>query len=173
MRAVVGAVLALMLSACATTPPVQRLIDTPSGRPEAVFSNSSPDQVQSKLASGCMDRGMLVVSSSQNQVQCEIQLNAMQSALLQVMIGNSYSTPPRQYVRFVITPTGAGARVQAQMWAETQMAFGQMRQAELNSNEQFNSVQSFLFDIGGTSTGNPPEVGAANENNSLDQKPSK
>lgn len=144
------------LASCATTPAVQRIALTPSGRPEASFIGRSPDVVQGLIASGCMNRGMLVVNSTPNQVQCEIPMNAFQATAAQLLIGNSYSTTPQSFVRFAIVPVGGDTRVQAQMWVQTQMAFGQMQQQELNSNEQFNSVQSFLMQLGGVAPGQVP-----------------
>ena len=103
-----------------------------------------------------MDRGHIVVDSTVNQVQCQIEMGVLQSALTQALIGNSYSTTPQQLVRFVIIPVGADTRVQAQMWVQTQMAFGQMQTQELNGAQQFNSVQSFLMSIGGSAPGSVP-----------------
>ncbi|MGD9979570.1 MAG: hypothetical protein AB7H66_03185 [Hyphomonadaceae bacterium] len=146
---------------------------TPSGRPEAVFAGRTVEEVQGLIASGCMDRGHMVVNSTPNQVQCQIEMGALQSALTQALIGNSYSTTPQQFVRFVITPASGNMRVQAQMWVQTQMAFGQMQTQEVNGAQQFNSVQSFLISMGGVAPGSvmsavsapaTPAVAAASKN---------
>jgi len=70
--------------------------------------------------------------------------------LAQMLIGNSYSTTPELFVKFVIFKNGATVRVQAYQWMQTQMAFGQVRKSELNGNAQFNVVLKALISIGGT-----------------------
>lgn len=41
-----------------------------------------------------------------------------------------------------------GYLLQASLWVETQMAFGQVKQVELNAPAQVNSLQSMLFSLG-------------------------
>lgn len=141
------AVLALTaLAGCAHQEPL--LYQTASGHPEGTFENSTLQDVQGKLSAACAQNGVMVIQSTENQVVCGQQMTGGQAIFAQALIGNSYSTPPQRKIRFVMYPQGSGVRVIAYEWIETQMAFGQMRTQELNSNDQMNSVQSMLFRLG-------------------------
>ena len=100
---------------------------TPSGRAEMVFAYTPIAEAVTAVGSKCMDRGWMITQQTNNQVVCEIPLGMWQSALTQMMIGNSYSSPPKSFVRVSLAQTGDHTRVQTQAWAETQMAFGQMQ----------------------------------------------
>lgn len=137
----------LFLTACAAQPEKIKL--TQSGYPEAIFEKSSTESVKAKIIQGCDNRGAMVLESSNNSVVCSKTMSGGDAVLAQVLIGNSYSTTPEQKVRFTIYPVGKSIKVSARQWVETQMAFGQMRQQELNSNSQFNDMQFFLNSLGG------------------------
>lgn len=141
------AVSAIILSGCATQPDKIKL--TQSGYPEAMFEKSSVKAVKEKIIQGCDNRGAVILESSDNSVVCEKTMTGGDAVLAQVLIGNSYSTTPQQKVRFTVYPVGKSVKVSARQWVETQMAFGQIRQQELNSNAQFNDMQFFLNSLGG------------------------
>ena len=109
-----------------------------------VFAEVKLDEATSKVASACMDSGWMVAQQTSNQVVCEIPMGIMQSAMTQVLIGNSYSTPPKQFVRLSFAQTGDNTRVQSQVWVETQMPFGQVRQQQITGPEMNNSMMGFL-----------------------------
>lgn len=137
---------ALVLPACA---PQQALLKpTPSGYPEGIFSNSNIEAVRSKLIDGCSSKGILVQEASGSQVVCGKTMEGGDAVLAQMLVGNSYSTTPERKIRFVIYQSGTDVRVTAQQWIESQMAFGQVRRQELNSNNQKNDIQQFLFSLG-------------------------
>ena len=139
-------ILALLLSACA---PQQTLLKpTTSGYPEGVFSNTTVDSVRSKLIDGCSSKGILVQEVGGNQVVCGKTMEGGNAVLAKVLIGNSYSTIPEQKIRFIIYQTGFNVKVTAQQWIESQMAMGQVRRQELNSNNHRNDIQNFLFSLG-------------------------
>ena len=137
---------AVMLGGCAT----QEALRTPttSGYPEGVFIFSTVDVVRSKVIAGCSSRGLLVQEATGNQVVCGKTMQGGEAVLAQMLVGNSYSTTPDRKIRFIIYQTGNNVTVTAQQWIETQMAFGQTRRQELNSNNQRNDMQQFLFSIG-------------------------
>lgn len=143
-------VLALCVNAslfgCAAQQPL--LKTTVSGYPEGIFRGSGVEQVKSKLMNACIDNRLLVMESSTNQVVCGKRMEGGDAILTQLAIGNSYSTPPVQKIRFVIFQLDADVRVTAQQWVETQMAFGQMQNMELRSNNHNNGVQQLLFALG-------------------------
>lgn len=121
---------------------------TPSGRTEMMFREATAQDASGKLASRCMGNGLTVVSSEPRDVTCELKMNMLKSALAQALIGNSYSTPPRTFIRFIIVQVGSDVRVQANEWMETQMAFGQIRRQELNSDDVHNDLMNFLETAG-------------------------
>lgn len=121
---------------------------TPSGSPEAHFAGSAASVV-SKLTSGCMDSKWTVVSSSANEVVCETQLSMGQSIMGQMLLGNSYSTPPRQFYRFSVAENAGITRVQPSGWMETQMAFGQVNRVAFTGAPFQNSVMTFMASLGG------------------------
>ena len=139
-----------IVAAVTATPAVADLpyAVTPSGRTEAIFDMSVVD-TSDKIANGCADVGWTLVSTTQTMVVCEAQLTTMQSVLAALAMGNRYSTPPKQYLRFNIAGLDGGSRVQATGWVETQMAFGQVRTEEMSSANYHNAVMDFLINLGG------------------------
>lgn len=137
----------LFVSACVAQEP--RIKNTSSGYPEATFMNTSVSKVRNKLIAACDSHGIMVSESTENSVICGKEMSGGQGVLAQVLIGNSYSTTPQDKIRFTIYQAGKNVKVSAHEWIETQMAFGQMHQMELNSNNQFNSVERMLTSIGG------------------------
>lgn len=136
-----------ILAGCA--PQQERIKTTTSGNPEAYFAGASLSNVRNKLIGACDSKGIPVMESSDNSVVCGKEMSGGEAAFAQILIGNSYSTTPWRKVRFTIYQSGKGVKVSSRQWIETQMAFGQMRQQELNSNNQFNDVQRLLNSIGG------------------------
>ncbi len=121
---------------------------TPSGAPEVVFSSKAPMTV-SRLSSKCMDVQWTVVSSSETEVVCESPLTTGQSIVGQLLLGNSYSTPPRRFFRFNVSELSGVSRVQVSGWMETQMAFGQMQRAPFSGADFHNGIMNFLISAGG------------------------
>jgi len=132
---------------------------TPSGRPEMIFAYTPVDQAVASVSSKCMDRGWMVTQQLPGQVVCEIPMGVFQSALTQMLIGNSYSSPPKQFIRISMAQTGDHTRVQTQTWAETQMAFGQMQHHQYTDDNTYNASMVFMgeagaqFPVGTTFTG--------------------
>jgi hypothetical protein len=123
---------------------------TPSGAAEMLFPDS-PDTVIGKLSSRCIDVHWTVVSSSSKELVCEAPLNMGQSIVGQVLLGNSYSTPPRRYFRFNVAPIAGISRAQASGWTELQMAFGQTKRSDFSGPEFHNGAMNFMGSAGGRS----------------------
>ena len=121
---------------------------TPSGRTEAYFDLPVVG-ASDKIANGCADMGWTLINSTSTVVTCEAQMGTMQSVLAALLIGNKYSTPPKQYIRFNIAGSGRASRVQATGWIETQMAFGQTRTAEMTAAHYHNNVMQLFLGLGG------------------------
>lgn len=124
-------------------------LNTASGRPEAIFFGATTESVKGRIANGCIANGLAVFEMSDNHVTAGKQLSGGEAMMMQLAIGNSYSTPPVRKVQFLIFRNENDVKVTAQEWVETQMAFGQLRQVELNSARQMQSLQQFLRGIGG------------------------
>lgn len=121
---------------------------TPSGATEMLFADD-PQKVVGKLSSACIDAQWTVVTSSTNEVVCEAPMNFGQSLMGQLLMGNSYSTPPRRFFKYNVAQVGGVSRVQATGWMELQMAFGQTRRNDFSGPEFHNSAMSFLGNAGG------------------------
>ncbi|MFW8594952.1 hypothetical protein [Cribrihabitans neustonicus] len=138
---------AIALAGCAE--PVERMVQTPSGRPEVSFASKSAASVSEKLTAMCAQKGWLIQKSSPQEVVCGGTMQGGGAVMTQLLIGNSYSTTPEQYARFTIYPVNGQTRVQLHQWVETQMAFGQVKKLEINGNAQFNNAMKALIDMGG------------------------
>ncbi len=136
--------IAFALAGCATG---KKMANTESGRPEITVRNSTLEAVQGEIFSLCNRRAASIRSSSANEVVCAKQMDGGSAIMTQLLIGNSYSTTPVAVARFTIWKAGHDVRVSAYQWAETQMAFGQVRTVELNSPEAFNALQRYLNEI--------------------------
>lgn len=121
---------------------------TPSGKPDMIFYDANPTAASDKLVTACMDGGMAVTDQSDRQVTCEVDLDDIQSIFSQFLLGNSYSTKPRQFLKFNLVDTSDGARVQATSWIETQMALGQLQRQPLASDNQQNRLMQFMLSAG-------------------------
>ena len=138
----------ILIAACAQQP--DRIAETPSGRPEALFTNTTPRIVAGKIAAGCASVGLLVVDMRDNSVTCENVMKGADQMLANLAIGTKYSTPARDLGRFTIFAVGVNVRVQLYSWIETQTAYGQTRTLENNNNTAFNGGMVFLRYLGGT-----------------------
>lgn len=144
MRAAVPLLAITLLAGCATG---KKMENTVSGRPEVTISGASQEAVQAEIFSLCNSSAAAVRSSSANEVVCGKPMEGGSAIAAQLLVGNSYSTPPVAMARFTIWKVGQDVRVSAYQWVETQMAMGQIRTVELNSPQAFNAVQAKLNDI--------------------------
>lgn len=121
---------------------------TPSGSAETFFQQE-PKAVIGLLSSRCIDAKWSLISSSETELVCEAPLSTGQSILGQMLMGNSYSTPPRRFFRYNVASVNGVSRVQASGWMELQMAFGQTRRTDFDGPEFQNSAISFMMGAGG------------------------
>lgn len=121
---------------------------TPSGRTEAYFDMPVVG-TSDRIANGCADNGWTLVNSTPTVVTCELPVSTMQGILAALTMGNRYSTPPRNYIRFNIAGSGSSSRVQASGWIETQMAFGQVRTQEMDGAHYHNNAMALLTNLDG------------------------
>ncbi|WP_243694010.1 PDZ domain-containing protein [Stenotrophomonas sp. ATCM1_4] len=121
---------------------------TPSGSAEMLFSGKAAE-VAGKISGRCMDLRWTVVSSNETTVVCDSPLSTGQSIMGQLLLGNSYSTPPKRFFRFTISENAGISRVQAAGWMETQMAFGQIQRVDFSGADFQNSIMGFMGAAGG------------------------
>lgn len=117
-----------VLVACATEP-----LDTPSGKPEVTI-NARPDAVASAILVRLAASGWTIDSQTPTGVTAHKKMDGMQAVATQLLIGNEYSTIPDCHLRFIIIGRlGDPTRVFAQASASTQMAFGQVNEADITT----------------------------------------
>lgn len=121
---------------------------TPSGATEMLFAEP-PAEVVGKLSAKCIDAGWSVTSTTTSEVICEAPMSFGQSFMGQLLMGNSYSTPPRRFFKYNVATVNGVSRVQASGWMELQMAFGQMRRTDFSGAPFHNSAMNFLSGAGG------------------------
>lgn len=144
MRRVLICVATVLVCACQTVAPS---VQTPSGRPEKVFTGASMERVQSGLAEACMNRPAIVESNAPGQLVCSRRAEGMDAALGGLIVGGSRGSPPTFKVRFTLINLASGVRVQAYQWIESTNAFGRVDTQELNDGAQFNKVQAMLESV--------------------------
>lgn len=121
---------------------------TPSGAAEMLFPDK-PEAVIGKLSAKCIDAHWTITSTTSNELVCEDPLNMGQSILGQMLLGNSYSTPPHRYFRFNVAEVNGVSRVQASGWIELQMAFGQTKRSDFSGAQFQNNIMAFMESAGG------------------------
>jgi hypothetical protein len=121
---------------------------TPSGATEMIFAEPS-NEVAGKLSAKCIDAGWTIASSSGTEIVCEAPMNFGQALVGQLLMGNSYSTPPRRFFKYTVSSVNGLSRVQSSGWMELQMAFGQVRRTDFAGAEFHNGAMTFLAAAGG------------------------
>jgi hypothetical protein len=142
----ISLVAALLLSSSAMAG--KPAASTPSGLPEAVFTDTTLVDAEGKIASACMDKGWQITVQTTNQVTCQVPFGGFKQALAGALLGNSYSTPPNVFAAFSMAQVGPNVRVQARAWMETQMAFGQVRTMQYDDSKSKTGLMSFLTTAG-------------------------
>jgi hypothetical protein len=121
---------------------------TPTGATEMIFAEP-PTEVIGKLSAKCIDASWSVTSSTSTEVVCEAPMNFGQSLMGTLLMGNSYSTPPRRFFKYTVSTVAGVSRVQASGWMELQMAFGQMKRTDFSGPQFHNGAMNFMSAAGG------------------------
>ncbi|OWB46081.1 hypothetical protein B7H27_11880 [Stenotrophomonas maltophilia] len=132
---------AVALTGCATQQALNK--PTASGNAEVFIPFVNTEQVRDDLVLRCAEMGGSANVSS-NTVACKMQMQGMQAALTQTLIGNSYSTTPEVSIQFTFAKQNHGVFLTAYQMVETQMAFGQVRSQRLTGNNVQNETQAAL-----------------------------
>lgn len=140
---IVASGLIILSSGCSSSAP--RIAKTASGNPEVFIPDVTVDEVKSRLIERNLSAGMNLDSDSPSRVVVSRQMEGMQESMMRLAIGNSYSTPVRSEATFTLASINNGVKVFAAMSAWTQMPLGQINRVPLNSDADFNAIQSSLF----------------------------
>lgn len=141
-RTLMTCAIILCVSGCAGQDPLKK--QTASGKPEALYKNTQKAQVKDRLTELCSSTGFMISESTDATLTCSKQQEGGQAILSQALIGNAYSTTPVSKTRFTLAQVNNDTKVWADMWVETQMAFGQMQQVPITNNNVRNQVQDAL-----------------------------
>lgn len=141
-------VFAALLLLCAACEAPDRVVETPSGRPEGVFKNQSPQQVSDRVAQFCAQRGLAIAQRSSNNVVCQGELTGGDAIMAQMIIGNSYSTTPVATIRTDLFQEGRDTRAYVGTSYSTQMPFGQVNTMQAQGNGDYNGMIMFLQALG-------------------------
>lgn len=128
----------------------QRIAETQSGLPEIDIATTDKPLVKELIVSRNASKGWLLESESGSSLLFSVTdtSGSFSAALTQVLIGNSYSTPPKYEANYIITTIGNRTKVIVNLSVSTQMAFGQIKKYPLNNNNDvFNAVQGQLIKI--------------------------
>jgi len=136
----------LLLSACVTAPVL--LKQTSSGFPEGEFQNTDLDNAKTKIMEGCNNYQLSIIDTGSNHVTCGKDMAGSDAFLANMIIGGRGATNPQQRVKFTVFKVGNNTKVTARQWIESQSAFGQTRQHDLNDAKKRNDIQGFLTSIG-------------------------
>ena len=132
-------VLILVISGCAAQP--EKYI-TSSGKPEVTF-NAPLDKVKEVLIPAYLANGWSIVNDTQYATSFTKPCgDGFACAMGQVLLGNSYSTPPNFELSVSWIKVDGGTKVMVSSYnLSTQMAFGQVKRSSLmTSNSNFNGI---------------------------------
>lgn len=122
----------------------QLVKETQSGKAEGEYPNHTPEQVADAIVQNCNNKGYVIEDQAKNYVICSKEMEGGKAVMMQMMIGNSYSTTPQVKMRFSISKFKTGTKVWANAWSESQTAFGQVNRMQLDGNNVRNELQEFL-----------------------------
>lgn len=131
------------LMSCNAT--VERMAETPSGRPEVVIS-APRAEIANLIINESINEGYTIVSQTDFSIQMSRPLNSNENIAASLFVGNSYSNNSR-WLTFTLTEVPEGIRVIISAEIQAAMVGGQINRQPLNANTNFNTYQSWLLDI--------------------------
>lgn len=97
------------------------------GIAQGLVPGRTPASVLETMTRNCMTARFLIEQSTPNSIVCSKVATGGRGFAAQLLLGNSYSTPPQDKIRITAVAVGADTQIQIQHTIETQMAFGQVR----------------------------------------------
>lgn len=135
--------IALALAGCAT--PIQRIVETPSGKPEVIIK-ADVAAIKASIIGDLVNHNYTVEKDSEYLLEFSRPTKGMENFAAAMVAGNSYSTNAR-IVNYTFVRQPDGVRVIIANSVRAQMPGGQTRTEPLHHNELFNTYQKQLEDI--------------------------
>lgn len=137
-----GIALAVLVSGCAANSKIET--GTVSGKPEVLFTATTPAAARNRIVEYCSNMGMDVADASDQLVTCDFEARFGDQMLVALFVNGSANAAPKNRFRFTLIQQGNDVRIIARQWIETQMAFGQVKSIELNRGERYGETQALL-----------------------------
>lgn len=138
------AVLAALLAGCATS--VQRITNTPSGKPEAVIA-ADLNAIKGAILADMVNHGYQIEKDTDYLLEMARPTKDNEDIAAYFLVGNAYSTNHR-VVAYTLVKTQEGVRVIGSASIRAQLPGGQINSADLSSNGNvYNTLQTHLFEI--------------------------
>lgn len=142
MKMLATVALSLLLTACAAPP--ARIAETESGWPEITIATQDRSGLRANLIARNLATGWTLESESESMLLFTKIDTSTGGAVMQALIGNAYSTPPKYEARYVMVPTAGGLKLVVNVAVSTQMPGGQVNRQPLDGAPTFNSFQAQL-----------------------------
>jgi hypothetical protein len=97
------------------------------GIAQAIIPNRAPSEILASMTRNCIAERMLIEETTPNGLVCSKVMTGGRGFAAQLLIGNAYSTPPKDKLRVTVVAVGPDTQIQVQHTIETQMAFGQIK----------------------------------------------
>ncbi len=143
---IVLAILGVMASGCATGEIVS--VQTPSGLPEASFSNTTVAAVTAKFADRCVSSGFAIEMPNPGQIVCTKALQGLRAAGVYMVLG-SKADNPAEALQLLAYQSGADVHAQVRHWIQVDAYSGQTKRSQIDDPTSINNAQQMLFNIGG------------------------
>ena len=132
--------LVMLLSSCAQVP-IKKI--TASGKAEAEYNKSLAD-VKSAIVVFCNNSNVIVEQETDRLVVCSKEAKGGGAVFTQLMLGNAYSTTPKNKIRFSMYEKDGKTKVWVDQSVETQMVGGQVNSMAQDNNAAINRNQEIL-----------------------------
>jgi hypothetical protein len=136
---------ATFVCACAT--PTPRIKETKSGWPETEINTANKRYIVSNIIRRNVETGWTLEQESDSTLLFT-KVNdsgSMNAVLVQAMIGNAYSTPPKAEARYIVMEHAGVTKVIVNVGISTQMSGGQINRMNMdNANGVLNMFQAQL-----------------------------
>lgn len=140
-KLIIAYIVGAALVGCAITP-VEK--PTASGKAEGFIRDGTVDEARSRFMNSCMNAGSNVEHAEMNQMECVWEVKGVRGILAQAFVGNAYSTPAMNHVRWTFFQVKGGVKVVGDSWVESQMAFGQVHRMPYTGANAQNQLQAVI-----------------------------
>jgi hypothetical protein len=136
--------LAVLLAGCAA--PVQRISNTPSGKPEVVIA-AELTAIKGAIIADRVNHGYQIEKDTDYLLELARPTKDNEDIAAYFLVGNAYSTNHR-VVAYTFVKTPEGVRVIGSPTIRAQLPGGQINSADLSNNGNvYNTFQTHLFEV--------------------------